>query len=146
MHRPIMTCRTGSMIFCASSESSPTNKLVEPRMSAKRTVTSVLLPEPAARPISFQRDVWEHSCLARVPRELWLSRLLRSDLWFDRKFCKTWIHDGSVHHSGTDRFEPHSAVVAKDRIRQILTLTLRAKHNGNQSQLGCVVANSIKPG
>src|SRR5215468_6629 len=46
----------------------------------------------------------------------------------------------------TNRFEPHPAVVAKDRIRQILALTLRADHNGNQSQLGCVVPNSVKVG
>src|SRR5262245_48262532 len=45
----------------------------------------------------------------------------------------------------TNRFEPHPAVIAKDRIRQILALTLRANHNGNQSQLGCIVPNSIKP-
>src|SRR5438128_1835893 len=45
----------------------------------------------------------------------------------------------------TDRFEPYPAMVAKDRIRQILALTLRAKHNGNQSQLGCIVPNSMKP-
>jgi len=45
----------------------------------------------------------------------------------------------------TDRFEPHPTVVAKDRIRQILALTFRANHNGNQSQLGCIVFNSIKP-
>jgi hypothetical protein len=45
----------------------------------------------------------------------------------------------------TGRFEPHSTVVAKDRIRQILALTLQANHNGNQSQLGCIVPNSIKP-
>src|SRR5215475_5407433 len=46
----------------------------------------------------------------------------------------------------TNRFEPHPAVIAKDRIRQILALTLRADHNGNQSQLGCCIApNSIKP-
>src|SRR6266850_535336 len=44
-----------------------------------------------------------------------------------------------------DRFEPYPAMVAKDRIRQILALTLRANHNGNQSQLGCIVFNSIKP-
>jgi hypothetical protein len=39
----------------------------------------------------------------------------------------------------TNRFEPHPAAVAKDRIRQILALTLRANHNGNQSQLGRIV-------
>jgi hypothetical protein len=44
----------------------------------------------------------------------------------------------------TNRFEPHPAVFAKDRIRQILALTFRANHNGNQSQLGCIVPNSIK--
>ena len=43
----------------------------------------------------------------------------------------------------TDRFEPHPAVLAKDRSRQILALTLRANHNGNQSQLGRIVPNSI---
>jgi hypothetical protein len=42
----------------------------------------------------------------------------------------------------TDRFEPRATVLAKDRIAQILTLTSRAKHNGNQSQLGCIVPNS----
>jgi hypothetical protein len=36
----------------------------------------------------------------------------------------------------TDRFEPRPAVLAKDRIKQILALTLRTKHNGNQSQIG----------
>ena len=46
----------------------------------------------------------------------------------------------------TNRFEPHPAAVAKDRIRQILALTLRANHNGNQSQLGRIVPNSFKPG
>ena len=46
----------------------------------------------------------------------------------------------------THRFESHSTVVAKDRIRQILALTLRANHNGNQSQLDCIVPNSFKPG
>src|SRR5262245_50473581 len=46
----------------------------------------------------------------------------------------------------TDRFEPHSAVLAKDRTRQILALTLRANHNGNQSQLGCIAPNSVKVG
>ena len=45
----------------------------------------------------------------------------------------------------TNRFEPHPAAVAKDRIRQILALTLRANHNGSQSQLDCIVPNSIKP-
>src|SRR5262245_21603893 len=45
----------------------------------------------------------------------------------------------------TNRFEPHPAVIAKDRIRQILALTSRANHNGNQSQMGRVVPNSIKP-
>jgi hypothetical protein len=45
----------------------------------------------------------------------------------------------------TDRFESHPAVVAKDRIRQILALTLRPNHNGNQSLLGCIVPNSTKP-
>src|SRR5262245_14139955 len=45
----------------------------------------------------------------------------------------------------TNRFEPHPAVITKDRIRQILALTLRANHNGNQSQLGKIVPNSIKP-
>jgi len=45
----------------------------------------------------------------------------------------------------TNRFEPHPAVVAKDCIRQILALTLRADHNGIQSQLGCIVPNSTKP-
>ena len=45
----------------------------------------------------------------------------------------------------TDRFKPRSTVFAKDRIRQILALTLRANHNGNQSRLGCIVPNSIKP-
>src|SRR5262249_1483833 len=44
----------------------------------------------------------------------------------------------------TNRFEPHPAVIAKDRIRQILALTLRADHNGNQFQMGCIVPNSIK--
>jgi hypothetical protein len=46
----------------------------------------------------------------------------------------------------TDRFEPRPAVVAKGRIRQILALTLRANHNGNQSQMGCIAPNSIKTG
>jgi hypothetical protein len=46
----------------------------------------------------------------------------------------------------TNRFEPHPAAVAKDRISQILALTLRANHEGNQSQLGCIVPNSFKPG
>jgi Bacterial regulatory protein, Fis family len=46
----------------------------------------------------------------------------------------------------TSRFEPHPAAVAKDRIRQILALTLRANHNGNQSQLGRIVPDSFKPG
>src|SRR5262249_28618741 len=45
----------------------------------------------------------------------------------------------------TNRFEPHPAVIAKDRIRQILALTLRANHKGNQSQMGCIAPNSIKP-
>src|SRR5262245_50755690 len=45
----------------------------------------------------------------------------------------------------TNRFEPHPAVIAKDRIRQILALTSRANHNGNQSQMGCIAPNSIKP-
>jgi hypothetical protein len=39
----------------------------------------------------------------------------------------------------TNRFEPHPAAVAKDRIGQILALTLRANHNGNLSQLSCIV-------
>jgi len=39
----------------------------------------------------------------------------------------------------TNRFEPHPAAVAKDRIRQILALTLRANHNGNQFRLGCII-------
>jgi hypothetical protein len=30
-------------------------------------------------------------------------------------------------------------VFAKDGVRQIVALTLRANHNGNQSQLGCIV-------
>src|SRR5215510_11547219 len=46
----------------------------------------------------------------------------------------------------TDRFKPQPAVFAKDRIRQILALTLRANHNGNQSQLGCIAPNSVKVG
>jgi hypothetical protein len=46
----------------------------------------------------------------------------------------------------TNRFEPHPAVLAKDRIRQILALALRANHDGNQSQLGCIVPDSFKPG
>jgi hypothetical protein len=46
----------------------------------------------------------------------------------------------------TNRFEPHPAAVAKDRISQILALTLRANHNGNQSQLGRIVPHSFKPG
>jgi hypothetical protein len=45
----------------------------------------------------------------------------------------------------TDRFEPRPAMLAKNRIRQILLLTLRANHNGNQSQLGRIVPNSFKP-
>src|SRR5262245_19262302 len=45
----------------------------------------------------------------------------------------------------TDRFEPRPAVLAKDRIKQILALTLRANHKGNQSQLSCIAPNSIKP-
>jgi hypothetical protein len=45
----------------------------------------------------------------------------------------------------TNRFESHPAAVAKDRIRQIVALTLRANHNGNQSQLGRIVPNSIEP-
>src|SRR5215510_3415630 len=45
----------------------------------------------------------------------------------------------------TDRFEPRPAVFAKDSVRQILALTLRAKHNGNQSQMGRIAPNSIKP-
>jgi hypothetical protein len=46
----------------------------------------------------------------------------------------------------TNRFEPHPAVLAKDRTRQILALALRANHDGNQSQLGRIVPNSFKPG
>src|SRR5262249_44105223 len=38
----------------------------------------------------------------------------------------------------TNLFEPHPAAVARDRIRQIPALTLRANHNGNQSQLSCI--------
>src|SRR5262249_60889577 len=38
----------------------------------------------------------------------------------------------------TDRFEPRATVLAKDRIKQILALTLPTKHNGNQSQMGCI--------
>jgi hypothetical protein len=45
----------------------------------------------------------------------------------------------------TGRFEPPAARVTKSRVRRILALTLRAKHNGNQSQLSCIVFNSIKP-
>src|SRR5215471_9367161 len=45
----------------------------------------------------------------------------------------------------TDRFEPRATVLAKDRIKQILALTLRTKHNGNQSQMGRIPPNSIKP-
>src|SRR5262245_4370053 len=45
----------------------------------------------------------------------------------------------------TDRFKPRATVLAKDRIAQIFTLTLRAKHNGNQSQKECIAPNSIKP-
>src|SRR5262249_23646688 len=45
----------------------------------------------------------------------------------------------------TDRFEPRPAVFAKGRISQILALTFRTNHNGNQSQMGCIAPNSIKP-
>src|SRR5262244_1333220 len=38
----------------------------------------------------------------------------------------------------TNRFKPHPAAVAKDRIRQILALTLRANHDGGQFLLGCI--------
>src|SRR5262249_1514932 len=41
-------------------------------------------------------------------------------------------------------FEAHAALVAKNRLKVILGLTLRANHNGNQSQLGCSVPNSTK--
>src|SRR4030095_12615368 len=46
----------------------------------------------------------------------------------------------------TDRFKPRPAVFTKDGIRQIVALTLRANHDGNQSQLGRIVPNSFKPG
>src|SRR5262245_37540571 len=45
----------------------------------------------------------------------------------------------------TNRFEPHPAVITKDRIRQILALTSRANHNGNQSKMACIPPNFIKP-
>jgi hypothetical protein len=45
----------------------------------------------------------------------------------------------------TNRFEPYPAMITKDRIRQILALTLRAKHNGNQSQMSCIGPSSVKP-
>jgi hypothetical protein len=45
----------------------------------------------------------------------------------------------------TDRFEPPAARVTKSRVRRILALTLRANHNGNQSQLGRIAPNSFKP-
>ena len=73
-------------------------------------------------------------------------RLLRSEVLYDRKFCKTWLRDGSARTVRTNRFEPHPAALAKDRTRQILALALRANHNGNQSQLGRIVPNSFKPG
>src|SRR5262245_25580251 len=38
----------------------------------------------------------------------------------------------------TNRFKPHPAAVAKDRISQILALTLRANHDGGQFLLGCI--------
>src|SRR5215475_3731451 len=41
----------------------------------------------------------------------------------------------------TDRFKPRPAVFAKDSVSQIIALTLRADHNGNQSQLGCIVTH-----
>src|SRR5262245_27274674 len=44
----------------------------------------------------------------------------------------------------TDRFEPRATVLAKDRIKQILALTLRANHDGNQSQMSCIAPKSIK--
>ena len=46
----------------------------------------------------------------------------------------------------TNRLKPRPAVVAKDRVKKFSRLTLRANHNGNQSQLGCIVPNSFKPG
>src|SRR5262244_1028126 len=45
----------------------------------------------------------------------------------------------------TNRFEPHPAAVAKDSVRQIIALTLRADHNGNQSEMGCIAPDFIKP-
>jgi hypothetical protein len=45
----------------------------------------------------------------------------------------------------TRRFEAHPALIAKDRVKRILALTLRANHNGNQPQLGCILPNSTKP-
>ena len=70
-------------------------------MSAKRTVTCFRSPSRDCREANiFSANVWEHSCPARVPRELRRVRLLRPDLWFGRKFCKTWLRDGSIHHMG----------------------------------------------
>src|SRR5205807_7323833 len=77
-------------------------------------LVSVRLPGSAVRLISSQRDVGEHRCLAKVLRELWQVRLLRSRLWFDRKFCKSWLQDGSVHHS---KNRPFRAVPRNGRKR-----------------------------
>jgi len=44
----------------------------------------------------------------------------------------------------TSRLKTRPTVVAKDRGKGILRLALLTNHNGNQSQLGCIILNSIK--
>ncbi|HSD85067.1 MAG TPA: hypothetical protein VLG46_14460, partial [Anaerolineae bacterium] len=41
----------------------------------------------------------------------------------------------------TDRFEPPAARVTKSRLRKIFALTLRANHNGIESQICCIIPN-----
>ena len=44
----------------------------------------------------------------------------------------------------TGRFEPRSALVAERRVGRIIGLASWANHNGNQSQISCIVPNSSK--
>src|SRR5262245_24670685 len=42
-------------------------------------------------------------------------------------------------------FKARPALIAKDRLKIILGMALCANHNGNQSQIGWIAPNSIKP-
>src|SRR5215467_4099530 len=145
-----MRWSTGSMIFCASSGSRFSISFIESRMSAKRTVTCFRSPS---------RD-----CREGLPRGQYLFSEVFRDVAVWRRNSgnssrcgRCGLIDQLTANSAkcgvktvrfitmrTNRFKPHPAAVAKDRIRQILALTLRANHNGNQSELGCIVSNSNK--